>query len=568
MNTLFSNKILTDFIAISTWQSLVVIGIFLFLQIGFWIFLKKIKIQFIYRVLSGMLLGLLFGIIVQVAIGFPDSSDLYEKIDGKVTTIFKEEYKWLEESLIWLSLFKNIFIAGVMMMCIPIVFLAVLRITSKVGVRGLKKITIKGVALLLANVAIAFILTFWLGYLFKVGDGLTLENNGEIATEGMKPIPQLISDYIPKNIVSALSGTLIIPIMVIAALMGMSIRILSKRNGPQMDKLRAGTEVAWKISTSMMMNFMKILPIAVMAMLATAIVGKPIGALASIGKVIGIGYLALAICVLILTLQIAASGINVKQWWKQAWTPFVQAFATQSALATLPTTLTSVGEGMKVNEKAVNTIGSMSTTLGLMACAGVQAGITTSLLWTANSDGDVVHSMGLLPFFLIALIVTMVASLGIAGTPGTATVVTVGVLGGMGFGGFIAPVLGIIQPLDGIFDMGRTGVNVLGANAVIPIVAKSEGLIEDGSPLLTKRLIAKQKEIRVNNEFKYLMEDEIAIELNKKNKAIVNKEISKDEKQKIKLDYKQFVEDKKMDFLKVKQESKETYKNELINIKK
>lgn len=564
MDILFSNKILTDFIAISTWQTLVVVLIFLTLQAGLWIFLKKIKIKFMYRILIGLLIGLLFGIVIQAIIGFPTAEDMFKDIPEE---IYRDEYLWIKESLIWLSLFKNIFIAGVMMMCIPIVFLAVLRVTSKPGNAGLKRITIKGVALLLTNVAIAFIISFWLGYLFKIGDGLTLDGK-TTDNPGMKPIPELIGDYVPNNIVSALSGVLIIPVMIIAALMGTSIKILSKRNGPQMDKFRAGTEVAWKISTSMMMSFMKILPIAVMAMIATSIVGKPIGALASIGKVIGVGYLALGICVVILTSQIMLSGINASQWWKKAWTPFVQGFGTQSAMATLPTTITSVESGMKVNEKVVSTIGSMSTTLGLMACAGVQAGITTSLLWTANTvETSGVHSMGLLAFFFIALLVTIIASLGIAGTPGTATIVTTGVLGGMGFGVFIAPVLAIIQPLDGLFDMGRTAVNVLGANAVMPIVAKSEGLIEDDSPLLTKWSIAKQHQIRTNNEFKFLMQEQINEELNKKNKIIANKEISNEEKQIKQIEYKQFVVDKKNEFLKIKVDSKNTYKEETSNIR-
>ncbi|WP_338983716.1 cation:dicarboxylate symporter family transporter [Spiroplasma endosymbiont of Othius punctulatus] len=570
MNTLFSNKILADFIAISTWQTLLVVVAFITLQAGLWVFLKRYKLQFMWRVLIGMTLGLVFGVIVQASIGFPDSKDMFKPGEelGELTNEFKDEFLWIKESIIWISLFKNIFIAGVMMMCIPIVFLAVLRVTSKPGVRGLGKITLKGVSLLLINVAIAFIITFWLGYLVKIGDGQNLTEqvvSGE--KPGMKPIPELIGDYVPNNIITALAGTAIIPVMIIAALMGASIRILSKRNNDQMTKFRAGTEVAWKISSSMMMNFMKILPIAVMAMLTTSIIGKPIGALASIGKVIGIGYLALAICVGILTLQILLSGINVKQWWKRAWVPFTQGFATQSALATLPTTLTTVESEMKVNNKVVSTIGSMSTTLGLMACAGVQAGITASLLWTGTASDSMVHAMGIVPFFFVALLITVIASLGIAGVPGTATIVTTGVLGGMGFGSFIAPVLAIIQPLDGLFDMGRTGVNVLGANAVMPIVAKSEGLIEDDSQLLTKKAIAKQHQIRSNKEFKYLMQDEVSIRFATKNKALNNKDLSKEEKINLKLEYKNFVINKKNEYISVKEKSKQTYIDEIALIK-
>ncbi|WP_342261259.1 hypothetical protein [Spiroplasma endosymbiont of Notiophilus biguttatus] len=41
--------------------------------------------------------------------------------------------------------------------------------------------------------------------------------------------------------------------------------------------------------------FIKIMPFAVMSMLATAIINQPIGALANIGIIIGVTYLALLI---------------------------------------------------------------------------------------------------------------------------------------------------------------------------------------------------------------------------------------------------------------------------------
>ncbi|WP_400248427.1 cation:dicarboxylate symporter family transporter [Spiroplasma sp. ald] len=64
--------------------------------------------------------------------------------------------------------------------------------------------------------------------------------------------------------------------------------------------------------------------------------------------------------------------------------------------------------------------------------------------------------------FFIVLLVVVVASLGIAGVPGTASVVTAGVLGGIGLGTLYVPVYAIIGSLDGLFDMGRTAVNVAG----------------------------------------------------------------------------------------------------------
>ncbi|KAF5274340.1 hypothetical protein FQR65_LT17011 [Abscondita terminalis] len=88
-----------------------------------------------------------------------------------------------------------------------------------------------------------------------------------------------------------------------------------------------------------------------------------------------------------------------------------------------------------------------------------------------------------------------VASLGIAGVPGTAGVVTAGVLGGLGLSHFFAPVYAIVGALDGLFDMGRTGLNVFAGTAAATLIAKSEGEIGDGSPILSEKQIEKQKEI-------------------------------------------------------------------------
>lgn len=86
-------------------------------------------------------------------------------------------------------------------------------------------------------------------------------------------------------------------------------------------------------------------------------------------------------------------------------------------------------------------------------------------------------------FYLVnGLIVTLVASLGIAGVPGTAAVVTAGI----GFGSYYAAVYGIIGALDGLFDMGRTAVNISGGLQATVIASRNQELIEDEKLLLKK----------------------------------------------------------------------------------
>lgn len=72
----------------------------------------------------------------------------------------------------------------------------------------------------------------------------------------------------------------------------------------------------------------------------------------------------------------------------------------------------------------------------------------------------------------MSLVICLIASLGIAGIPGTASVVTSGVLGGLGYSAYFQSVYSIIGALDGIFDMGRTGANVLGGIFAGTLAAK------------------------------------------------------------------------------------------------
>nr|WP_318029555.1 cation:dicarboxylase symporter family transporter [Mycoplasmopsis bovis] len=262
-----------------------------------------------------------------------------------------------------------------------------------------------------------------------------------------------------------------------------------------MQKIRNFMDGAWTIVSSILTTFMKIMPLAVMSMIASSVIAKPIGALATIGKVLGVGYLGLTISLVFLTLLLLINRVNVVAWWRHCAKILIQGFATQSSNATLPMSMKTLKEDVKLDDSVVSTVTPLSTTMGLMGCAGVQSGVITSLLWTGTA-GLSIHSQGLAVFFILALLITLVASLGISGIPGTATVLTSGVLSGLGLGAWFGPVYAIVGSLDGLFDMGRTGVNVTSGAVVATLVAKNEGLIGADSNILSAKLIAKQEIIR------------------------------------------------------------------------
>ncbi|WP_342276349.1 cation:dicarboxylate symporter family transporter [Spiroplasma endosymbiont of Nebria brevicollis] len=271
MNTLAATNInlLRDFVGISHWQSLVAIIIFFGTIICLSIFIKKVKPKFPIRIFIGMTLGLTFAIVIQAITGFKSNN-----ISNPGNATNPDYIEWVGQIARWIELLRNIFITGITMLTIPLVFLAIARITSKKNSNS--KIIVKvsgiGITILLVNVAIAF----GLGIVFKIGQGFDLSASGTYDKTAAKTIPEIIVSYIPSSLIGVFTQALI----VLGALIGIAIKKLTKHNEERMDKVRNSLDTMWKIVISILMMFIKIMPFAVMSMLAAAIINQPIGALA------------------------------------------------------------------------------------------------------------------------------------------------------------------------------------------------------------------------------------------------------------------------------------------------
>lgn len=474
--------LLRDFLGISHWQSAVAIIIFFAIMITLSIFIKKTKIKFPIRIFLGLGIGLVFGISIQAITNFNPNNITTPTIPGDPDPLPNPNYiEWAGQTARWVELLKNIFITGITMLTVPIVFLAIARISAKKmsQTNKLVKMSVSGIAILLVNVAVAFCIAFGLGMAFKIGQNFSLSADGAYEKPTSIGIPALVAGYIPNSFIGVLTGTLIIPVIILGALVGYAIKKLTKRNEERMDKARDALETMWKIVISILTMFIKIMPFAVMSMLASAIINQPIARLGDIGIIIGVAYLALLLTFMWHLLTLYLFGVNPWEWMKRAQRPIVAGFTSQSSNAALPIALDTLKNDLKVNEEVSDTVMPLSTTIGLSGCAGVQSGIILSFLWFSVINHGNFPQWTIALLFINGLIVTLIASLGIAGVPGTAAVVTAGVLGGLGFGGYYAAVYGIIGALDGLFDMGRTAVNISGGVQATSIVARQNDMIDD-----------------------------------------------------------------------------------------
>ncbi|WP_338958702.1 hypothetical protein [Spiroplasma endosymbiont of Tiphia femorata] len=76
-------------------------------------------------------LGLIFGITIQAITGFNSHNITYPNLPGTPIKPNPDYIPWVAEIVHWIELLKTIFIIGITMLTIPLVFLAIARITSK-----------------------------------------------------------------------------------------------------------------------------------------------------------------------------------------------------------------------------------------------------------------------------------------------------------------------------------------------------------------------------------------------------------------------------------------------------
>ena len=485
-------NVLRDFFNVSHWETLVVLISLIITFIIMYFVIKRYKLKFQYRMLIGLAIGIIFGVSISAGSGFPNK----EVFDNETKW---GSFEWGYQLSQWFGMFKSVFISGLMIMMLPIIFLSLARILSKTTKSSLVGITWKGIVILLVNVAVAFAITFWIGYFLNIGHNFEINPGSKSEKEPMKGLTEILTDYMPNNFFKNMGQVVVIPVLVLGALVGLAIRKLSKRNPKMMTESKKNLERYWKICMSVLTFVIKFMPYVVLTMIGLAIFERPISEFASIGEIIGLGYLCLFISYVWHTFTIWLFGISPTKFIKKSYQPLLSGFLTQSSMATMPLAIKTLKEDMELEKISAtpDVIMPLSTTIGLTGCAGVQSGVILTLL--LNSVNSPV-SMNVGIFFLLGLIVTIFVSLGIAGVPGTSTIVTIGVLSTLGFPAYVDSTIGVISPLNGVFDMGRTAVNVNGGMQACLITSALEGEVPKNlqtksplSPVLSKYIKWKKK---------------------------------------------------------------------------
>lgn len=362
----------------------------------------------------------------------------------------------------YLSIPAGIFLSIIYMIIVPLIFSSiVVAVTSLGATKKLKTLGLGVGTYFVITTTIAILIAIFLVSIVSPGDILDitlLKESYDLSDEDVEikdsfeldDIPSAISNIIPRNpITSYLEGQML-SILVFALIVGLAMGTLPKESiKPVLDLL----ESIQKITIHILMFSMKIVPFAVFGLIVGMVAKVGIGSMVGMGAYMGTVVLALGVMLLVymLILKFVAKR-PVFSTFAKFRNPQTVSFSTASSMATMPVTLKTAEEILKIDPKVSKFVIPFGTTVNMDGTALYQV---VAVFFLAQLFSIELSMLSM----LVIIVTTLLASIGTPAVPGAGVIVMSTILVTVGI-----PPVGILLliSVDRILDMIRTMVNVTG----------------------------------------------------------------------------------------------------------
>ena len=423
--------------------------------------MKKIELH--WKIIIGMVLGLIFGFILLQFEGGKNFSNNWIKPVG---TIFIKLLKLIAIPLILASLIKGI---------------SDLKDISKFKLIGLRTIIVY-ICTTIVAISIGLILV----NIFEPGDGVSAETVSKLtdsyseskgvqqklstASEQKNIGPlQFIEDVVPDNAFQAFSDNrLMLQVIFVSIFLGISMLLIGDdKSKPLKSIFDSLNDVVLKMVDLIMLTA----PYAVFALLANVVVSSDdseiLMALLKYALIIVFGLIIMIAVYSILVFLFTKT--NPVWFLKQISPAQLLAFSTSSSAATLPVTMDRVEKYIGVDKEVSSFVLPVGATINMDGTSLYQAVAAVFICQALAFD---------ISFYdqLTIVLTALLASIGTAAVPGAGMVMLVIVLESIGFpADKLAIGIALIFAVDRPLDMFRTVVNITGDATVSMIVANSVG---------------------------------------------------------------------------------------------
>src|SRR5690606_26364440 len=201
----------------------------------------------------------------------------------------------------------------------------------------------------------------------------------------------------------------------------------------------------------------------IFAIMAETVGNQGFDTLLSLGEMVLVLYVALIVQILLYTLILVLFKVKLGQFFKQARTPMLTAFVTQSSSGTLPLTLTAA-KNLGLSKSLYGFSLPLGSTINM---DGAAIRIAVSAVFAANLVGD---PLSLSEMLMVVLVGTL-ASIGTAGVPGAGIVMIATVFVQLGLP---MEAVALLTAIDALVGMGCTALNVTGDLVGTTVIDQNE----------------------------------------------------------------------------------------------
>lgn len=427
--------------------------------------MKKLALH--WKILIGMVLGLIFGYIMLQTDGGKD---------------FVSD---------WIKPIGSIFVKLLKLIAIPLILASLIKgISDLKDISKFKNIGLRTIGIYILTTVIAISIGLALVNVLQPGEGVSEETIAKLtdtysenssvkakieeASKQMDSGPlQFVEDMVPDNAVYALSNNkLMLQVIFFAIFLGISLLLIGeKKAAPLKDFFDSLNDVVLKMVDLIMLSA----PYAVFALLANVVVSSDDpDILYALLQYSGVVVLGLALMIVFYAFLVATFTKKNPFWFLKQISPAqLLAFSTSSSAATLPVTMERVEEHIGVDKEVSSFVLPVGATINMDGTSLYQAVAAVFIFQALGLDLTFADQ-------LTIVLTALLASIGSAAVPGAGMVMLVIVLESVGLPPELLPIgLALIFAVDRPLDMCRTVVNVTGDATVSMMVAKSVGKLGD-----------------------------------------------------------------------------------------
>ncbi|WP_025730603.1 L-cystine transporter [Atopobacter phocae] len=427
--------------------------------------MQKIHVPYSRRVLLGLIIGIIFGAIIQVVLG--TDSDATKQIIN------------------WINLVGYGYVRFLQMLIIPLIVVSLIRAFTRIeGESNLGRIGTSVLATLLSTVFIAALVGITSVIVFQLAGSEFTKGSAEAAriisvTEQQSQVsnqtlPEQLLNFIPTNVFQDLAGsrpTSVISVVVFSIFAGVGYLGVARKQPEQAAVFKTGVDSLYAIISRIVTLVLRMAPYGIFALMTKALATSSFKALINMGTFVIASYTAIIMMFIIHGVILLVARVNPLTYYKKVWPVLSFAFTSRSSAGALPMNIETQIASLGVDRTTANLAGTFGLSIGQNGCAGIYPAMLVAIIGPTMgldlSDPTV--------WLMIAGTVA-ISSFGVAGVGGGATFAALIVFGTLGLP---VEIIGLLVSVEPIIDMARTSLNVNDSMVAGVIASRRIGQLND-----------------------------------------------------------------------------------------